>query len=54
MALLKNKKNTSVVKDIKDENLVSMYLATNEWEIVETIKTTIPKHIEEIKDKRVK
>lgn len=38
MALLKNISNPKVIKDIKDESLVSVYLGTKEWELVKQIK----------------
>lgn len=37
MALLKNKKNKNIIKDIKDEHKISLYLGTGDWEIVEKI-----------------
>lgn len=33
MAILINKKNKTISKKISDKNLVSMYLATGEWEL---------------------
>lgn len=37
MALLKHK-DSSVLKEIKDESLVSVYLGTGDWTLVKQIK----------------
>lgn len=38
MALLKNKKNPKIVKEIKDESLIAIYVGTKEWEKTEEKK----------------
>lgn len=47
MALLRNKKNPNITKDIKGEYKIAMYLGTNEWELDKKIIQPEPK----IKDK---
>lgn len=60
MARLRNKNNKKIVKDIRDESLVAIYLGTNEWELVEVNKTVQPitnsifEKKEEKKDKKVR